>query len=65
MSKQREHSSLRLQEETVTRQYEETVQHVTLLKDQLAAKDSHIAMLQADVSRMSTVWSAIGDIQVG
>lgn len=47
--RERELASLRLQEETVHRQHQETLHHVTVLKEQLSAKDKQIAMLQADI----------------
>ena len=48
--KEREHASLQLQAETVKRQHQETLHHVTVLKEQLAAKEKQATMLQADVS---------------
>lgn len=37
------------------RQHQETLHHVTVLKEQLSAKDKQIAMLQADVSQQCVV----------
>ena len=51
--KEREYASLQLQAETLKRQHEETLHHVTVLKEQLAAKEKQTTMLQADVSDVS------------
>ncbi|XP_076469273.1 ERC protein 2-like isoform X2 [Babylonia areolata] len=47
--KEREYASLQLQAETLKRQHEETLHHVTVLKEQLAAKEKQTTMLQADI----------------
>ncbi|XP_070192869.1 ERC protein 2-like isoform X2 [Littorina saxatilis] len=47
--KEREYASLQLKAETLKRQHEETLHHVTVLKEQLAAKEKQTTMLQADI----------------
>nr|KAG5706054.1 hypothetical protein BaRGS_028163 [Batillaria attramentaria] len=47
--KERELASLQLQAETLKRQHQETLHHVTVVKEQLAARDKQVTMLQADI----------------
>ena len=48
--KEREYASLQLQAETLKRQHQETLHHVSVVKEQLAAKEKQVTMLQTDVS---------------
>ncbi|KAK7496212.1 hypothetical protein BaRGS_00012622, partial [Batillaria attramentaria] len=47
--KERDLASLQLQAETLKRQHQETLHHVTVVKEQLAARDKQVTMLQADI----------------
>ena len=47
--------ALQTQQETWQRQSEDHQRHITLLREQVSAKEQQIAMLQADVCKQSSL----------